>query len=167
MNALAARGHNVTVLSCEPEKNPPPNVHYILLEGVRDYIYGEEHTDLIAMAHTTAEEAVDLVYTYSASVCRGIKKTTGLHTLLNYPSDFKFDAVLYDFTLGPCILGFLHKFNYPPLVSYSAFNNPPYTSRIAGGHNYFGYRPYLTSKYDNHMSLWQRVNNLYLYAKDY
>lgn len=167
MNGLAARGHNITVLSVEKEPDPPPNVSYIYVEGVHDYIYNDAETDLIALAYTTPLEAVDLVYSYSTNACRGIQRAKGWKTLLNYPNTTKFDVVLYDFTLGPCLLGFLHKFNYPPLVSYSAFNNPPYTQLIAGGHNYFGYKPYLTTKYNNRMTFWERAHNLMLYAVDY
>lgn len=84
-----------------------------------------------------------------------------------YPDDFKFDLILYDFTLGPCTLGFLHKFNYPPVVGITAYNNPPYTIEILGGHNFYAYIPYCSLNYDSNMSFWQRLHNLYIHAYDY
>lgn len=97
----------------------------------------------------------------------GIIKSKGIHNLLNYPNDFKFDLILYDFTLGPCILGFLHKFNYPPVVGVTAFNIPSYTIELVGGHNYYAYIPYFSLNYDTEMTFFQRLFNIYIYAYDY
>lgn len=168
MNALADQGHNVTVLTTNLDPNPPKDVHYIYLEKVEDYLYNEEETDLIELAHATTIDAVDIVPTYSVVICEGIlRSTNGIQTLLNYPKDFKFDVVLYDYTVGPCLIGFVHRFNYPPIVGFTAFNNPPYTASILGGHNYYSYKPYLTSKFSNRMSLVERGFNLFLYALDH
>lgn len=38
-NGLAARGHNITVISADQDKNPPNGVHYILIEGLYSGIY--------------------------------------------------------------------------------------------------------------------------------
>jgi glucuronosyltransferase len=168
VNGLAEKGHNVTVLTTNTDPKPPKNVHYINLEKVADYMYNDAETDLIAMAYFTQIDAVDMVYTYAIGTCQGIQKSTnGLQTLMNYPKDFKFDLVLYDFTLGPCLIGFVHKFNYPPIVGFTAFNNPPYTASIVGGHNYYSYKPHLTTKYSKHMSFYERGVNLFLHALDY
>lgn len=40
-NGLAARGHNVTVLSPDIDKNAPKGVHYILMEGLYNEAYHE------------------------------------------------------------------------------------------------------------------------------
>lgn len=168
VNALADHGHNVTVLTTNLDPNPPENVHYIYLEKVEDFIYKEEETDLIALAHATPIDAVDIVPTYGVFICDGIKQSqNGLQTLLNYPKDFRFDLVLYDYSFGPCLIGFVHRFNYPPIVGFTAFNNPPFTASVVGGHNYYSYKPYLTSKFSNHMTLVERGVNLFLYALDY
>lgn len=168
VNGLAAKGHNVTVLSTNIDPNAPPNVHYILLEGVYDYMYQDLKVDLISLADETPLESVYTVYAFAEAACAGIvhRSSRGLQTLLDYPDDFHFDLVLYDYTLGPCILGFLHKFKYPPLVGFTAYNNPSYTVDVIGGHNYFSYIPFCTSKYDSEMNLWQRAYNLYMYAVD-
>lgn len=167
VNALAAKGHNITVLSTNEDPNPPRNVHYILLEGVYDYMYKEQKVDLVSMAYATPIEGVDILYGFSIAACNGIRRAKGLQTLLNYPNEFKFDLVLYDYTLGPCILGYLHKFNYPPLISYTAYNNPPHTTTIIGGHNYFSYMPHFAAMYDNRMSFWERSVNLFMHIVDF
>lgn len=168
INTLAARGHNITVLSVDVDRDPPSNVHYIHLEGIYEHFFNEEDgLDLIAIAKLPPLQISDFMYPFWIELCREVLNTTGFQTLLNYPDDFKFDLVLSDYSVGPCLMGFLHKFNYPPLVGYTAFNNPPYTSRIIGGHNYFGYMPYFATKYGSRMSLWERANNLLLYAVDW
>lgn len=167
MNAMAARGHNITVLSVNEDPNPPPNVHYILIEKIYEDFFNEDDYDLIAMAEQPPVEAIKFIYTFTVGMCQAEARTKGLQTLLNYPADFKFDIILSDFAAAGCLLGFVHKFNYPPLVGFTAFNNPPYTARVVGGHNYYSYTPYFSTDYSNRMSFWQRVHNLWLYATDY
>lgn len=158
----------MTVLSVNADPKAPPNVHYILLEGVYEFIYQEEHIELIGMARMPPAEAVDLLRSFALASCGGVKRAKkGLQTLLNYPKDYKFDLVIYDFSLGPCVLGFLHRFNCPPLIGVTPYNNPPYTTSIMGGHNYFSYIPHFVSLADSHMTFWQRAENLYLHALDF
>ncbi len=166
-NAIAAHGHNVTVISTDLDPNPPANVTYIHLDGVYEYMYEEEEVDLVSMGYMSPVEAIEPIYSFSWISCEGIKRASGLQTLLNYPKSFKFDLIIYDYTLGPCLLGFLHHFNYPPVVGVTSFNNPPYTPNIVGGHIQFSYQPYLTSTFSNRMTLWERFHNLYLYAVDH
>lgn len=87
--------------------------------------------------------------------------------LLSYPDSFKFYIVLHDFTIGPCLLFLLTKFNNPPLISTTAFLNPPYTTDVVGGHKHFAYVPFFNVKYDTNMNFCQRVFNTILYAVSY
>lgn len=130
-------------------------------------MYEKEKLELVSMGYMNPVESIDPIYSFSVLACEAIQHTSGLQTLLNYPEDFKFDLIIYDYTLGPCLLGFLHRFNYPALVAATAFNNPPYTPNIVGGHNQFSYQPYLTSKFSNRMTIWERFFNLFLYAVDH
>lgn len=41
VNGLAARGHNVTVISADQEKSPPNGVHYIHMDGLYNKMYDE------------------------------------------------------------------------------------------------------------------------------
>lgn len=75
----------------------------------------------------------------SKFIFSGVLQSQGLDTLLGYPSDFKFDLVIYDFIFGPCLIPFLHKFKYPPLIGVSAFNIPSIKRGLIGGHIYPAY----------------------------
>lgn len=41
INGLAARGHNVTVISADQDENPPNSVHYIHMDGLYNKMYDE------------------------------------------------------------------------------------------------------------------------------
>lgn len=94
-------------------------------------------------------------------MCEGIAKSVkGVEAIKSYPSDFKFDLVLHDYTCGPCLLGFLPKFKYPPVIGISAFNNPPYTVDIVGGDKLgLTAKPFYLLKYDTDMNIFERLHN--------
>lgn len=106
---------------------------------------------------------VKMIYEFMSSTCETIYKSKGVKQLVEYPDNFKFDLVIYDFTMTPCILGVLPKFKNPPLIGISAFSNPPYTADIAGGDR-LGLRvkPYFSLYYDKDMNIFQRLNNGFL-----
>jgi glucuronosyltransferase len=165
---LAEKGHNVTFLSVDKAKKETPNVHYVHLEKTYEIFFnGEESMDMLAFADQTEIDSVVELPEVCELVCDGILASKGLDDLLNYPKDFKFDAVIYDFTFGPCLLPLLHRFNYPPLISISAFSNPPYTTDWVGGQKYPAYVPHYAVTYPQQMTFTQRVFNAYLYFIDW
>lgn len=93
----------------------------------------------------------------------GCTSSQGFKVLLNYPDDFRFDVVIYDFSAGPCILGFLHKFGYPPLISVSAFGLPPFSPFLVGGHKP---SPYFALKYDSRMNFFERITDFLVQSFD-
>ncbi|XP_058457959.1 UDP-glucosyltransferase 2-like [Malaya genurostris] len=169
VDALAAKGHNLTIVSANVETNAPKNVHYIELEETYAELYsGPAHLDLIEMANENLFTAVASFYNNFVLIeCRGILKSKGLSYIKNYPDDFKFDLVLNDMTCGGCLNGLIHKFHYPPLVSVTAFNNPPHVTDVIGGHKYYAYVPFYSLPYGTDMSFFQRVQNTLLYITDY
>lgn len=112
--------------------------------------------------HLLLENIIEKLFVFFS----GMVTTTGFQTLLNYPDDFKFDVVLYDYTCGPCLLPFLHKFGYPPLVGVTAFNNPPGTIDLVGGHLYLAYSPFYSLYLDDNMNFWERAYNAYVHVLD-
>jgi len=168
MNAVAAQGHNLTVITPDTEKNPPPNVHYIHLENIYSALYnGSEAFDLNGLAKAGLIASIMEFYEYTLMSCASALKSEGIKQLLSYPRDFKFDAVLYDFTCGPCLVSFVHYFGNPPLISVSAFNNPPYTTELVGGHKQYAYIPHYNMKSDVDMNLYERAKNSIIYSFDH
>lgn len=93
-------------------------------------------------------------------------ETNGFAQLLAYPDDFRFDLVIYDLTPGPCLLPYLYKFNYPPLVAVSAYNIPSYITEAIGGHQYYAYVPhnYLPDTRSDLNSILDRALNMLIYT---
>ncbi|XP_049297584.1 UDP-glucosyltransferase 2-like [Anopheles funestus] len=168
MDGLARQGHNLTILSADVETNQPPNVHYVHLEEIYPTLYtGPDSIDLLEMANENLFKSVISFYRdFVVHECAGTLKSKGLKFVMDYPDDFRFDLVLHDFTCGPCLLGLLHKFKYPPLVSVTAFNNPPYSTEVIGGHKFYSYVPFYSLSYGTEMNFFQRVHNTLLSLTD-
>lgn len=165
---LAEKGHNVTFLSADNVKEAAANVHYIHLEKVYEAFYqGDESLNVLHYADQSPLEAILDIPSLCTVICEGVLASQGLDAILNYPKDFEFDVVIYDFTFGPCLIPLVTKFNNPPVVSVSAFANPPYTTDIIGGQNYPAYVPYYSLDYPVEMTFVQRTYNLYLYFVDF
>lgn len=168
MEALAGKGYNLTIVSADVEKVPKVNMTYIHLEETYHGVHeGDSAIDLYEMAQEGLVKSMLTFYDYGIASCDGSLRSKGLRQILSYPNDFKFDLVLYDFTLGPCVLGLYHKFGQPLLVGVSAFNIPPYTSDLIGGHKYPAYIPYYTLNYGTDMTFLQRLENAFIYTADY
>lgn len=88
-----------------------------------------------------------------------ILHTNGFQTLLSYPDDFRFDLIVSDMSMSGCLLGFVHKFKYPPLLAVTAFSHPPYLNALVGGHHYYSYVPHYNLPYSQKMNFFQRFMN--------
>ena len=86
----------------------------------------EDPMDFSGMPETAI---IFMLYEMSDIICDGVKLSKGFQQILNYPANFNFDLVIYDYTFATCLLGLLPKFNYPPLVGISAFSNPVQTGK--------------------------------------
>lgn len=74
VNELARRGHNITVISPDIDKNPPPGVHYILIEDQYTDQNREFIKEMLAMkqAVDSTSEVYEL-FEISIEFCRGVK----------------------------------------------------------------------------------------------
>ncbi|XP_053674713.1 UDP-glucosyltransferase 2-like [Anopheles nili] len=168
MEGLAARGHNLTIVSPDIEVKQKPNLTYIHLEETYDTIHeGATAIDFYEMAQAGILESMKIFYDYAMSMCIGILRSKGYQTIMNYPNDYKFDLVLYDFTCGPCLMALYHKFGQPPMVGVTGFNTPPYTTDLIGGHKYYAYVPYYVLDYDVSMNFFQRFYSAVIHWIDY
>lgn len=72
VNALGAKGHNVTVLSTDIDEKAPQNVTYVHMEGVYDYMYKDVKVDLVSLHKETSTEAVMSLYAFGTVSCLGM-----------------------------------------------------------------------------------------------
>lgn len=121
---------------------------------------GSQHIDLLEMSRESTLKSVFSFYDFGSFMCEGVALSKGIEVILNYPNDFKFDLVINDYTCGPCLLGLLPKFKYPPLIGISAFNNPPFTVDIVGGDKLgLTTKPFYTLNIDLNMNIFERLYN--------
>lgn len=165
---LAAKGHNVTFVSVDVSKKQVPNVHYIHLERAYEvHLESQDSFKVLDYASLSPVDSILHLPYFDANVCDGVLASKGLDRILDYPKDFKFDAVLYDFTFGPCLLPLVTRFNDPPLISVSGFANPPFTTDLVGGQKYPAFAPHYAVDYSTEMTFFQRAFNTYLYFVDW
>uniref|UniRef100_A0AAG5D1L2 Uncharacterized protein n=1 Tax=Anopheles atroparvus TaxID=41427 RepID=A0AAG5D1L2_ANOAO len=165
IDALAVRGHNLTVVSADVEKRVNPNVTYIHLEHAYSDLY--DYLDLFQMASRSALVGIKDLYAWGIAMCKGVLRSDGLATIRSYPNDFHFDLVIADITCGPCLFPLLHKFGYPPLIGVTAYNNPQFTADFVGGHKHYAYVPFFTVNYDSDMGFLERFHNWILHNLDH
>lgn len=123
IEGLAKRGHNLTVLTVEYERSRP-NVTFIYMENIyeslSEYYIKTPWSLESKSSYTTIKEYHQL----NNFISRKLFETKGLRQLANYPRSFKFDAVVFDFTLGQSLLAFIEHFHFPPLISVSPLSLP-------------------------------------------
>jgi glucuronosyltransferase len=71
----------------------------------------------------------------------------------------KVDLVIYDFTMGPCILGFVHKFGNPAIVGVSPYYSPGRSVLTSGSLIYPAFVPGHVLLYPVEMNFFQRVSS--------
>lgn len=72
------------------------------------------------------------------------------------------DLVLYEYVSGPCMLGFVHKFNNPPVIGMTSFNPTSFTTEYVGS---FWYPSYIAHTFflDQKTAFFDRVENYLLF----
>lgn len=91
-------------------------------------------------------------------ICEFYLNTQGLQTLLDYPSHFKFEVILWDLENSECMLPLIPKLGNPPVIILSPNGFQPTLNWIFGTH----WKPYLPIPglpYDKDMNFMRRFLN--------
>ncbi|GAB0099855.1 hypothetical protein DMENIID0001_157450 [Sergentomyia squamirostris] len=160
--ALAARGHNVTSISADIEKNPVENLTYHHLDRVYEKLHAGLDVNLIEVGKTNPWITVGLLTNFVLATLDGVQISSGYQALLAYPDDFKFDLVIYDHIATPFLLAFLHKFKNPPLIVLTGYNAIGTTSVVLGSPFHPEFSPHHTRQETKNNFL-NRVQNYLLY----
>lgn len=178
--ALGDRNHNVTIFSPYFVETPSKGVHYIHVDSDNS-VYNEytksalrrhrkEYAlyNLATLAWLTEKMCLGMIFCESFRlqailiqfifIFLATIESAGFQVLLNYPND-AFDLIIHDFTGGPCLVPFVYKFNYVPLILVTPYSNSPFLANIIGGHQYYSYVPHTVLPFTGTMSFWQRFVN--------
>lgn len=166
---LALKGHNITSITADIDSKKTENIHYLHLNGVYDVVYNSSDalsSDFVDMGQGSPWIMFPVMNTFGIQMCESMVNSNGYKQLLNYPDDFKFDLIMHDFIIHPCLLAFMHKFNYPSLMSITAFGGGlPLTAPIVGS-TFDSYTPFHYHTELDDTFLW-KANNYLLHICDY
>ncbi|XP_030372776.1 UDP-glucuronosyltransferase 2B7-like [Scaptodrosophila lebanonensis] len=170
LHELARRGHNLTILSVDLPRDDDPvpaNVSYIYLERAYDmYNDVEDKMTIEYIVNANSFQNIARTYEYGLRTAKLIAASQGMQQLLDYPADFHFDLIINDYTLGPYMLGFAHRFRYPPIVGISAYQNPHTTLDFMSNTYSPALTPYQWTAYSENMNFLQRLHNTLIFAAD-
>jgi len=153
---LAARGHQVVVLSHFPQKYPVANYTDISLVGSIT-IDSKERVNLdsisgIATLKTTVKEVAKFWES-----CDKMLSFNKVQELLK--SEEKFDLVITETFLTDCFLPFVHKFNAPH-VAFSSGVMFPWSNDRMGNPDNPSFIPTMGTSFSDQMSFSERLTNV-------
>ncbi|KAF5280903.1 hypothetical protein FQR65_LT03052 [Abscondita terminalis] len=162
---LRDRGHNITMLTHDVEKDPvPKNFTIILLEGIYDILDSKFESNEIK--EETAIKSMRALFNHVEFCCSYDYNTTGFKTLQEYPKKYKFDLIIFDASYGRCFYPLISRFNNPPAVAVTPYRLPPILSNAFGNHLHTSYNPYYNTEFSTKMSFKERLLNFfYVYVE--
>lgn len=101
--AVAERGYNVTTMTCTPMKNVPENVHIFQLE--KFYALDIEPTDISKLSRVSSWTFLLYFFIFTKNVEKRAFESKALREVMNYPTDFQFDLIIYDYFSPASMLG--------------------------------------------------------------
>jgi len=152
---LAARGHQVVVLSHFPQKYPVANYTDISLVGSIT-IESKDRLDLESLSGIAALKTAVKELTEFWKSCDKILSFHKVQELLK--SEEKFDLVITETFFTDCFLPFVHKFNAPN-VAISSCAMFPWSSDRMGNPDNPSFIPAMGAPVSDHMSFSERLTN--------
>ncbi|XP_034827029.2 UDP-glycosyltransferase UGT5-like [Maniola hyperantus] len=174
LRKLAERGHDVTVGSFFPLKNPPANYHDISFEGIADV--GLENFDLNSFNSSVLYKIPKIGNLMQILADLNILADMGVSTcskLINLPSlnealKKKYDVVLMENFSSDCMFGLLHVYDIKaPIIGLSSCMLMPWSAERLGASDNTAYVPVGTTPFTPSMTFLQRMENTFwrVYAK--
>ncbi|XP_069681769.1 UDP-glycosyltransferase UGT5-like [Periplaneta americana] len=154
LRGLAARGHQVTVVSHFPQQQPIPNLKDISLVGSMDTSVEDE--PLTDVGKGEVMKSVNTLVEVALAVCENTLSFPPIQRLMK--SDEKFDLIITELFNTDCMLGFVHKFKVPFIALTTSVMMPWSNERFANPDNP-SYIPHHFLGHSDHMSFGQRFLN--------
>lgn len=156
--ALGNHGYNVTVLSATTAKSPPKNVHYLGMPELWEWMHADMDIEFIEMGSMNPFVKIAAFLPMYSEQDQVVLNTAAFTTLTNYPKDFKFDLMIYDYLSAYALVSLKEVFNNPPLVAVSPYPDIAITNLLTRGPDYFSFVPHML-KDEVEDSFWGRLEN--------
>lgn len=160
--ALGTEGYNVTVLSIPSlAKDSHKNVHYHFMPELWAWMQNDMDMDMMDLANVSPYmQLVGFVPMYEP-MDQVALNSTGFRALLDYPKNFKFDLMIYDYLSSYALVSLKEYFNNPPLIAVSPYPGIGMTNLMTKGPEYFSFIPHMM-KDEVRNCFWDRLNNFVL-----
>ncbi|XP_030023418.2 UDP-glucosyltransferase 2 [Manduca sexta] len=154
LHELANRGHNVTIISHYPEKDPPANYHDISLAGTMKII--EDNTP-VEKSYMTLLDVSVFLGTIGTENCKVMLANKQVQNLIKQKP--KFDVILVEQFNTDCGLGIAYKLG-APVVSMSSHTLMPFHYQRLGIPYNPSYTPFHFLGGGSKPTLYQRVERV-------
>lgn len=160
LKALAARGHNITVITSYPQKQSTPNFRDIDVSKIKGVAINSLSFDLVRYVLQSVTNNFNFIANISRTYCEIAFAIPEVRDLLNE----KFDLVITEMFGSDCNVGFAWKFK-TPLVSLTSSRALPWVYSRVGSPVNPAYMHQIHVDYGIPMTFWERLMNTgyYLY----
>jgi glucuronosyltransferase len=161
LEQLAARGHQVTVVSHFPPKYSIPNYKIIDLRGTTKLDKTVNIISHLVIPQMGQLESALVLSEWGADACDKTFQHPSVQELIK--SDEKFDLLITEMFNTDCFLAFAHKFKIP-VIGFSSCVFMPWTPGRFGNPDNPAYIPTHFVLYSDKMSFMERFRNTFWYV---
>ncbi|GLG97712.1 UDP-glucuronosyltransferase, partial [Gryllus bimaculatus] len=159
---LAHRGHHVTVVTPDPEKQKYPNYTEIIIEGMYEEVI--ENYDYTAMSKESILQNYASIFQWGTDGCEKGLQSKGAKQLLELVGKQSFDLIIVEAVVDECFHAFVPLFGSPPVIAITAYSLPPWAAEMSGSPNTPSYINVGNLPYPQHLTFIQRTINFIVHS---
>ncbi|KAF4519856.1 UDP-glycosyltransferase-14 [Ephemera danica] len=152
---LASKGHELTVVTAYPIKDPPDRYKQIDVPIARQYI---NSFNLVEHLERNMFDKISYLWTISATLCPDMLRMPEIRNLLKE----KFDLVMVSVFFNDCFIPFAHH-NKAPLILFSSTGLHSWVALNLGHPEPTSYVPNLFLPFSDKMSFFERMINTWMF----
>ncbi|XP_075222127.1 UDP-glycosyltransferase UGT5-like isoform X2 [Lycorma delicatula] len=162
-HALAKKGHNLTVITANPSKEPMKNHRDIDISyGYKEWQRVQAMNQMSLQVRITPSKLIADGYNFFNFFTSLVLGSPDVQELMRELNGTKIDLILYESLYYSSLLGFKEITGDPPVVGLLTLH-PFMTNELPQGNPVFpSYVPFTFSSSCDKMTFWERIYNLYL-----
>lgn len=156
MQELVKSGHEITMVSPYPLKNPPKNYRDVpIVESIAEFKQAMQD-GLLDEMNLNLPELMNLNLIFGHDVTNFTLKHPNVVKLMQ--SNEKFDLIFLEIFMNDALLGF-HNYYNAPVIAISPMGITPWISYFVGNPMPYSYVPHIFSEFTEHMGFQERFMN--------
>lgn len=159
LEALASRGHNVTVYSCFPQERPHDNITHVDCSEGRDLYFNNQDFQDIKKRTSNLFTLLYSLFNMAIDDCKSFFERLDFDSIKNKG----FDILITEAYLDDCNVHFAYKLNIP-IVSVATMPPWPWIPDTFGLPDNPSYIPHCSLNSEQKMSFYERLMNTILIA---